>query len=198
MCVHPWTKGFPPPLPSQIFHQLSHAGGMAAVSLAMPTKLRDSAGRECGRTFLYLQEELFLKLSNLVGLLSWSFMLLPTNRFPTALQPLDVASTCKLSETLFNNTFQQTLPPCRSIAILPIVEIESLNTSVRVCFAQPSHSGAECDPRHRGAAFCIGIQQPQRSTSTGPSPEVMATPIESTDALAAGPKNGITSTAAGL
>ena len=31
------------------------AGGMAAVSLAMPAKLWDSAGRECGRTFLYLQ-----------------------------------------------------------------------------------------------------------------------------------------------
>ena len=30
------------------------AGGMAAVSLAMPTKLWDSAGRACGRTFLYL------------------------------------------------------------------------------------------------------------------------------------------------
>ena len=28
---------------------------MAAVSLAMPTKLWDSAGRECGLTFLYLQ-----------------------------------------------------------------------------------------------------------------------------------------------
>ena len=26
---------------------------MAAASLAMPTKLWDSAGRECGRTFLY-------------------------------------------------------------------------------------------------------------------------------------------------
>ena len=53
VCVHPWTKGFPPPLLSQFFHHLSHAGGMAAVSLAMPTKLWDSAGRECGRTFLY-------------------------------------------------------------------------------------------------------------------------------------------------
>ena len=27
---------------------------MGAVSLAMPTKLRDSAARECGRTLLYL------------------------------------------------------------------------------------------------------------------------------------------------
>ena len=31
-----------------------YAGGMAAVSLAMPTKLWDSGGRECGRTTLYL------------------------------------------------------------------------------------------------------------------------------------------------
>ena len=30
------------------------AGGMAAVSLATPTKLRDTAARECGRTLLYL------------------------------------------------------------------------------------------------------------------------------------------------
>ena len=32
---------------------------MAAVSLAMPTKLWDSAGRECGRAFLYLRLKLF-------------------------------------------------------------------------------------------------------------------------------------------
>ena len=50
------------------------AGGMAAVSLAMPTKLWDSAGRECGRTFLYLQRELLIKLSNSTGLFPWSFM----------------------------------------------------------------------------------------------------------------------------
>ena len=30
------------------------AGGMAAVSLAMPTQLRDSAGRDCGRTLPFL------------------------------------------------------------------------------------------------------------------------------------------------
>ena len=34
---------------------LWYAGGMAAVSLAMPTKLWDSAGRERGRTLPYLQ-----------------------------------------------------------------------------------------------------------------------------------------------
>ena len=38
-------------------HSIFHfsAGGMAALSLAMPTKLWDRAGRECGRTLLYLQ-----------------------------------------------------------------------------------------------------------------------------------------------
>ena len=39
---------------SSLFSLLKNAGGMAAVSLAMPTKLWDPAGRECGRTFLYL------------------------------------------------------------------------------------------------------------------------------------------------
>ena len=38
------------------------AGGMAAVSLAMPRKLWDSAGRECGPTFLYLRLKLFSTL----------------------------------------------------------------------------------------------------------------------------------------
>ena len=116
---------------------------------------------------------------------------LPT-AFLAADRELQPAADRRLAplETMFNHTFQRTLPPCGSIAILPIVEIESLNTSVRVCFAQPSHPGAECDPRHRGAAFCIGNQPPQRTTSTGSSPEVTATPIESTDALAAGPKHG--------
>ena len=109
-----------------------------------------------------------------------------------ALQP---TRSAPLVSADVNNNFLKHLQVCgpftlRFFTILPIVEIESLNTSVRVCFAQPSHSGAECDPRHRGAVFCIGIQPPQRTTSTGPSPEVLATPIESTDALAAGPKHG--------
>ena len=71
VCVHPWTKGS--------FHHFRQAGGMAAVSLAMPTKLWDSAGRECGRTFLYLQRELLIKLSNSIGLFPWSFMFSPPN-----------------------------------------------------------------------------------------------------------------------
>ena len=57
ICVcQPLGQGFPS---TTAFTTVSHAGGMAAASLAMPTKLWDSAGRECGRTFLYLQRELF-------------------------------------------------------------------------------------------------------------------------------------------
>ena len=122
---------------------------------------------------------------------------LPSNRFPTAVlshRRVTVSRLClagsRASETFFNNSSLWTFSPCCSITFLPNVVTESLNTSVRVCFAQPSHSGAECDPRHRVAVFCIGNQPPQRTTSTGPSPEVTATPIESTDALAAGPKHG--------
>ena len=36
------------------FFLFKKAGGMAAVSLAILTKLWDLAGRECGRIFLYL------------------------------------------------------------------------------------------------------------------------------------------------
>ena len=45
--------------------------------------------------------------------------------------------------------------------------------------------------------FASEFNHPNVPLFTGPSPEVTAPPIESTDALAAGPKNGITSTAAG-
>ena len=60
---------------------------------------------------------------------------LPT-AFLAADRELQPAADRRLAplETMFNHTFQRTLPPCGSIAILPIVEIESLNTSVRVCY----------------------------------------------------------------
>ena len=62
VCVcNPWNHRGPFGFAQLAFSLSSFttAGGMAAVSLAMPTKLRDSAGRECGRTFLYLQRELY-------------------------------------------------------------------------------------------------------------------------------------------
>ena len=83
--------------PTAILTTVSPAGGMAAVSLAMPTKLWDSAGRECGCTFLYLQRERFFKLSNLIGLLSWSFMLPPSNRFISHFQQPRFFAACRRS-----------------------------------------------------------------------------------------------------
>ena len=187
MCVHPWTKVFPPPLLSQFFHHLSHAGGHSSFHQSVANEATDdwrgyAPGTPGSRTcFQHID-------SNgppcCCSLVSWFFFMIPSHK------QVSHRSFPPLVKHFFNNSSHRTFSPCCSIAILPIVVIESLNTSVRVCFAQPSHSGAECDPRHRGAAFCIGVQQPQRTTSTGPSPEVMATPIESTDALAAGPKHG--------
>ena len=85
-----------------LFFSTTIAGGMAAVSLAMPTKLWDSAGRECGRTFLYLQPELFFTRSNVIGLLSWFFMLPPPNRFS---RRCAVASTCACCNTFVKQYF---------------------------------------------------------------------------------------------
>ena len=88
----------------------------------------------------------------------------------------------------FNNSSLWTFSPCCSITFLPNVVTESLNTSVRVCFAQPSHSGAECDPR--GAVFAWESIHPNLPPFTCFPLEVIDTPFESTAALAAGPKHG--------
>ena len=95
------------------------------------------------------------------SLFSWSFFMLPSPKqriFPlhfSADRDLQPAANCRLApeETILNNTVLAdscTLPFPHHF---PNVVTESLKTNVRVCFAQPSHSGAECDPRHRGAVF---------------------------------------------
>ena len=73
-----------------------------------------------------------------VLLISWFFM--PPPPKTGFFQPLSrrLAQLCNrvfrvYLETMFNNTFQRTLPPCRSLTFLLNVGIESLNTSVRVC-----------------------------------------------------------------
>ena len=68
---------------------------------------------------------------------------------------------------------------------------ESLNTSFEVCPAQPSHSGAECDPRHRGADLAWESNQPNAPPLTGFSQEGTDTLTESTDIPAAGPKKRV-------
>ena len=40
VCVHPWTKGFPPPLFSPFFHHFQRAGGSRVCSWREPTKLQ--------------------------------------------------------------------------------------------------------------------------------------------------------------
>ena len=97
---------------------------------------------------------------------------------------------CRRVNRLLNISVALTFSPYVSLTFLPIVETESLNTSVRVCFAQPSHSGAECDPRHRGAVLAWESNHHKAPPLIGPSQAVTDTLTESTDTLAAGPKNG--------
>ena len=97
---------------------------------------------------------------------------LPSNRFPTAVlshRRVTVSRLCfaasRASETFFDNSSLWTFSPCCSITFLPNVVLALTEKSkFEVCPAQPSHSGAECDPLHRGAVFCMGKQPPQRST----------------------------------
>ena len=110
-------------------------------------------------------------------------------------QPLsaafEFAAAVMRLKQLCSNTFKcLDLSPCCSTTFLPNVITESLNTSVRVCLAQPSHSGAECDPRHRGAVFAWESNHPNAPPLTGLSQEGTDTLTESTDKPAAGPKNG--------
>ena len=128
------------------------------------------------------------------GLIHGSFMILSPQ---TGFRPpiFSCFAAVRFSAVKGNNFCSNTynfldFSPCCSTTILPIVVIESLNTSVRVCFAQPSHSGAECDPRHRGAVFTWESNHPKAPPLIGPSLAVTDTPTESTDTLAAGPKNG--------
>ena len=80
----------------------------------------------------------------------------PTNRFfhrsfqPLVVLPPQISAAVK---QLFNFQLLGLMQPFCSLTFLLNVVTESLKTNVRVCFAQPSHSGAECDPRHRGAVF---------------------------------------------
>ena len=99
---------------------------MAAVSLAMPTKLWDSAGRECGRTFLYLRQLLDHAVSNLSFLIHGGCMLPPINRFPTAfLSCAHHRIDCTDRNHVQPYGFLRNYAPFRSLTFLPNVAIES-------------------------------------------------------------------------
>ena len=86
----------------------------------------------------------------------------PSNRFPTALQLLNAASTCTLSETLFNNTFLRTHAPFRSFTFLLNVGTESLKTNVRVCVC------VVCPPLGKGFSTATSFTSfPQTFTRRG-------------------------------
>ena len=70
-------------------------------------------------------------------------------------------------KTMFNNTFQRTLPPCRSLTFLLNVGIESLNTSVRVWkpWSQRSPFGVNLQGMFRGATGVPEERWPTKTSS---------------------------------
>ena len=145
------------------------ATGQACHIQPGPTKLGCDRGSTKGRFGVYLPLNFCTSCSTL-GLLHGGFTILPPNVLvPSSCAAGLIAQLCSRVfrvqlETMFNHTVSADFSTLRFFAFLPIVVTESLKTNVRVCFAQPSHSGAECDPRHRGAVFCIGKHPPQLAT----------------------------------
>ena len=177
MCVHPWTKGFD----RLSHHQRRHSrfpGDTGTDHPSIPALIAS-----CDTNFPLV-------------CFHGPCMIPPPKPF---LQPRCSAAEPRrsiVSADLTNNLLKhlqvfRTLHHAVLSPSFPAWELSSLNTSVRVCFAQPSHSGAECDPRHRGAVFTSESNQPNMPPLTGFPLEVIDTPFESTDALAAG-RNTVT------
>ena len=145
MRVHPWTKGSQPP----------SAGASGSTHLPDATKLwcveGSSQRRLCTCTTFEQAVTLLFHF-----LIHGSSCFHPKTGFSATFSSrglLQLVVAVK-GNNLCSNTYNfSDFSPYCSTAILPIVVTESLKTNVRVCFAQPSHSGAECDPRHRGAVF---------------------------------------------
>ena len=153
VCVHPWTKGSQPtsagdgdtciasPSTKLAIHgeDISSGRGTDVPAFNTLTPLVHPAAVRCfhGPSSCYLPHKQVFPLHFLAD---------------RELQP---AADCRLApvETFLNNTVWTDSCALPFPHHFPNVVTESLKTNVRVCFAQPSHSGAECDPRHRGAVF---------------------------------------------
>ena len=56
VCVHPWTKGFPPPLFSPFFHHLPHAGALSTPWQTQCNEAMPWSGKHGLITRVYLQQ----------------------------------------------------------------------------------------------------------------------------------------------
>ena len=156
VCVHPWTN-LPTYSPTTCFTTDSQAVEKSARSLGVTTQRSQSLNRGDIRKGRLLDVPALNTLTPLVPLAAvlcfhgCSHATFPINRFPTALQLLNAASTCTLSETLFNNTFLRTHAPFRSFTFLLNVGTESLKTNVRVCVSQSQPHW----PRTVASSLCL-------------------------------------------
>ena len=164
VCVHPWTKGFVQPIHLPRVPPPIHKQGRQARYTYL-TQRSSGVSRDGWTDHPPVPAS---TVEQAVPILLFDSMVVHDTshkpfHFLTQLNCTEARHRTPV-ETLFNNTVLLTHAPFRSLTFLPNVGTESLKTNVRVCFAQPSHSGAECDPRHRGAVFCIGNHPPQLAT----------------------------------
>ena len=191
VCVQPWTKGLTPPL-------LHRQGGNARLTDIAQRRRCQFVVKQCGTPHCVPAEFSPCCDSTFHVFGSWFFMILPQN-LPSAAFVLQLGqlgradrSLSRLDQQLVETpTSLSDSSPCRSIAFLPIETIAlTEKPKFEVCPAQPSHSGAECDPLHRGAVLAWESNHPNAPPITGTSQEGTDTLTESTATLAAGPKNG--------
>ena len=186
VCVSPPVpKGSVPLFPLQ---PLNEAGGRSVFRWLRPTKLVWTRDTRIGHPGVPALTELLLKLFHF---LFASMVLHATPHKQVShrsFQPLVNCSQPRewniFSTIQVTGLFRLAVPP----PSFSTWELSSLNTNVRVCFAQPSHSGAECDPVTGALNSC----RKSCNWAFPPSPEFTtgSTLTEFTASTAAGPKNG--------
>ena len=117
---------------------------------------------------------------------------LPQTGFPTAaFSRRRSAALLQMSEQIVKHFSCADLSPYFSLTFLPNVILAlTENPSSKCVLLSRPHSGAECDPLHRGAVPAWESKHPNAPPITGTSQEGTDPLIESTALPAAGPKNG--------
>ena len=132
MCVHPWTKGFPPLLLPQFFNHLvqppSTGRGVEQACRAPLNKALCSVLRISARTLADVPARSFTSCyTTLPRFVSWSFMFPPPKPFPPQQRcSLSLFVTAVKGNSHCSNTYNffSDFSPCRSITFLLNVVIE--------------------------------------------------------------------------
>ena len=111
VCVHPWAKGFPPPPPAPVFHQVSLAGGPGLSHPTWPNEARMWQGKH-QRTLWCVPATNFCESCPIPCFVS--MVVHDTSPKPTFPQQLRRRfDCCRLATTMFNFSSDRTHAPFR-------------------------------------------------------------------------------------